>query len=54
LKETPPKKVVNKKTRHKETPKELAPRKKRPKRNTPNKVLVGSEKKLKLKLNQPK
>jgi len=43
LKETPPKNVVNRKTRHKGTPKELAPIKRRKKRNTPNKVLGGSE-----------
>jgi len=53
LKETPPKKIVNKKTRYKGTPKELAPRKKRPKRNTPNKVLGGSELKKPKILTQP-
>jgi len=48
LKETPPKKVVNRKARHKGTPEGLAPKKRRKKRNTPNKVLDGSElKKLK-------
>jgi len=54
LEETPPKNVVNRKTKHKGTPKELAaPKKRRTKRNTPNKVLDGSELKNNKILTQP-